>query len=74
MYKVCLERVAFPEKDDYKTLNEGIVEINKDLKVLPEEFKPLFARKDKSDIYPIVFGVNQTTRQKLIEGGRVYIE
>lgn len=46
LYKVCIDGVYLDEKDDYKTLNQTIVEFNEELEITADDLKPLFASKN----------------------------
>lgn len=73
LFKIHINNVDLDKKDDYRNLNEKIVELNEELNLSPAEIKPLFAHKNPSGTFCVVFGVNSQVRKKMLDIDRVYI-
>ena len=56
-------------KDEYKKLNQMIVEQNEHLTVTKEDMTPLFCRKQRNGL----FAANKTNRSHLISVNKTYV-
>lgn len=73
LFKVHINNVNLENREDYKTLNKNIAELNEELNITADEIRPLFASKNSSESYCVVFGVSNEVRKKLIKTQRIYI-
>ena len=73
MFRVCVTGMQLDIKDEYKKLNEMIVEQNEDLNVTKEHLTPLFCRKQRNGLYTVVFSVNKINRLQLISANKIFI-